>query len=217
MMTPARGTNWHRAALLLVCAALAGGCLAKKPLQKRRYLLSAPEVSAPGTAPLQGTLKVTRVRVSPIYDSKGFVYRTGHRRHETEFYHEFYSSPSVMFEELLVDFLRDAGTARVVHPPEDAGPADWRLSVRVDALYVDVSDRQAPKSVIALSVELHGDRGLGDAPLMVKRYDEASAIGGTGSVDVLEGWEAGLATILVALDADVRRAATAAIRTREAP
>ena len=75
---------------LLLIALLAGiplGCLSKSYPERQRYVLdpgrselphvaAAAGASGAGEAPM-GALRVGRVRVSPLFERKRFVYRTG--------------------------------------------------------------------------------------------------------------------------------------------
>ena len=198
--------------ILLVTVLVAGGCFSKKAIDKQRYLLDAPSMSMSGrqtTPAVAASVKLERVHISPLYDSKGFVYRTGPRRYETEFYHEFYVSPAAVFEEALFEWLRAAGIFKVVRPAQDPESATWRLAVRIDELYADVTDRGAPKAVLAMSVELRKRGPEGPGTAMSRQYVAVVPIAGPGADDLLDGWSAGLGQVLTDLDADLRRSQAA--------
>ncbi len=96
-------------ALALGALLTPAGCSVSQPVPERvRYVLSAEREPAegPGAA---GMLRVGRVRVAPLSERKGFVYRTGERTYETDFFHEFFAPPSTLLRDQVAAWLAAGG------------------------------------------------------------------------------------------------------------
>ncbi len=128
-----------------VCIALAlavSGCvsLGKRPAVKRRYVLNVerPDAAA-GPKKLQPRiLKVNPLHISPRFEGKGFVYRTGDKTYEVDFYNEFFISPSLTIAEELRAWLRESGLFRSVVSSRNTLRPTHILDVDVTRLYGDL-------------------------------------------------------------------------------
>jgi len=189
--------------VVLICAALlAPGCVAKKYPDKSRYLI---EPATPAAArSLEEVVRLERVRVSPLYDSKGFVYRLGSGRYETDYYNEFYAFPGTMFGEVILDWLREAHVFSELRGPDDPAPTNVLLAARIDRLHADLSDRKQPRAVLAMTFELRradAKAGGGGEALV---YESSVPTTGSQPQALLDGWSAALTEILRRLARDLR-------------
>jgi cholesterol transport system auxiliary component len=144
------------AALLLL---LPLGCLSRSAPEKRQHVLEAerplPDVeSAPSSdaGPRRGVCAIDRIRVSPLFERKGFVYRTGDTTYESDFYNEFFAPPGVQIRQETGRWLGRSDVFEAVTDAHNTGRVDWLLEGRVNEIYVDVRDQ--PRSVLEIEFVL---------------------------------------------------------------
>ena len=196
----------HRLALLpLALAVLCAGCtplLERKPVEKQRFVLQTPlpEV-VPGSR--AGVLRVGVVRVSPPFQNRGFVLRTGDDSYTSDFYNEFAAPPGTLLRDVLVEWLRN-GThfASVVRSSEAS--LDWVLETDLESLFADARDPAAlPQVTIAFSVRLIDARASGLPIRFEKRYAASEAAADRMPRAFAEAWNHALGRLLPQLAADL--------------
>src|SRR5918999_2634915 len=124
----------------------------------RRYFvldLTRTPMAAPGNA--SGVLKLHRVRVSPPYDGKGFVYRLGPQVFETDFYHQFLAAPGAMIGEELLENLQRSDLFQYVVNSASPVESTHQLEAIVDALYGDFTEEGTGKAVVRMSYVMSRD------------------------------------------------------------
>ena len=196
-----------RAALALLGAALLGaGCLAPQNVPPAVFYVVRPERSGPPAKPLgAGALRVGRVRMAPLVERTAFVYRTGERTFEADFYHHFSALPGVLVREALVDWLERSGLFAEVRqggPPEQAR---WALEARVIALHADVRDPAAPRVVVEMEVFVPETGPAAREVRLRKRY-RAEIPSSAEPAALSEAWTRALTQILGELEDDLRAA-----------
>jgi len=197
-----------RAALLLALIASAAiplGCLSKSYPEKRRYIfeIQPPVDAVPGP---NGVLRMDRVRVSPLFEHKGFVYRTGEATFENDFYNEFFAPPGVLLRKATLNRLLAASIFSDVLDATQMGGVDWMLEGHVKELYADLRDRDAPFAVLQIEYTLLDAHSPTLAIVFRKNYS-ARVAAASGRVEVIvNGWTEALIQILSELEVDLRKA-----------
>jgi len=197
-----------RAALLLALIASAAiplGCLSKSYPEKRRYIfeIQPPVDAVPGP---NGVLRMDRVRVSPLFERKGFVYRTGEATFENDFYNEFFAPPGVLLRKATLNRLRAASIFAEVLDATQMGDVDWMLEGHVTQLYADLRDQAAPLAVLQIEYTLLDARSPTLAIVFRKNYSvRGPAAGGTAEA-IVNGWTEALIQVLSELEIDLRKA-----------
>jgi cholesterol transport system auxiliary component len=222
-----------RAAAALALLALLGGCLdglRRAPPQKQRFMLqlesgaaapsapttgaaagsaalaasgTAPALAGASAAPALGSLRLERVRVSPVFDHKSFVYRLGENRFETDYYREFFSPPGVLLQEALRQWLASSGLFSVAE--RGAGPEPrWLLEADLEQLYADLREPAAPRAVLALDVRVRDART--DTLAFEKRYAQQESAADASPDALIAAWNRALGAALGALGGELRTA-----------
>lgn len=173
-------------------------CLGQSPPRQVDYVLR-PERPGPAAAEGAGVLRVGRVRVAPLFERKGFVYRTHEQRYVHDFYHRFYAPPGVVVQEALADWLRASGRYAAVLDPGEAGSADVLLEGRVEELYADLRDE--PRVRLALELTLLDARSLGVR--LQRRYAAWRPASGPGPEALAAAWTRALVAVLGDLESDL--------------
>jgi uncharacterized lipoprotein YmbA len=196
-----------RAALALLGATLLGtGCLTPQNAPPAVFYVVRPERSGPAAEPLgAGAVRVGRVRMAPFVERTAFVYRTGERRFEADFYHHFSALPGVLVQEALVDWLGRSGLFAEVSQEGPLDSARWALEARVTALYADVRDPAGPRAVVETEVFVLETGPAAREARLRERY-RAEIPSSAEPAALAEAWTRGLAQILGELEDDLREA-----------
>jgi len=88
---------------------LLAGCMGRRYVEKRTFLLDVSRDGTVSTAERNVVLRVRTLRVSPRYEGKGFVYRMANFNYESDFYNEFFTSPDSMITEEVRQWLAESG------------------------------------------------------------------------------------------------------------
>jgi uncharacterized lipoprotein YmbA len=197
----------RRAALaLLGVALLAAGCLAPQAAPRPVAYVLEPERTGPATETSgEDALRVARVRAAPLVERKGFVYRTGERTFESDFYHRFAALPGVLVREAAVRWLAQSGLFAEVHGEGSPERARWRLDVRLAALHADLRDAAAPRAVLEAEMALVDAASPGEETRLRGRY-RAEVPSAADPAALAEAWTRGLAQVLGELEDDLRAA-----------
>ncbi|MGE4557166.1 MAG: hypothetical protein AB7D07_10110 [Desulfovibrionaceae bacterium] len=197
------------AAPLLGCLLLvAGGCVnLKKPaVEKRYYRIEAVRSVSQNASFSPAVLKVRRLRVSPGYDGKGLVYKTGASAYESDFYNAYFIPPSDMLTQELMDWLGAARIFAHVVDPASLVRSDLALEGVVNALYGDYVDG-APKAVLKMQFLLL-DESTPERPILfAKDYNREKALYSDAPARLISAQSENLASILSELETDLREVA----------
>jgi uncharacterized lipoprotein YmbA len=196
-----------RATLLLALIGLAVlplGCLSKSYPEKRRYVFEIEPPANPVPGP-NGVLRMDRVRVSPLFERKGFVYRTGEATFENDFYNEFFAPPGVLLRKATLNRLLAASIFSDALDATQMGEVDWMLEGHVKELYADLRDRDAPFAVLQIEYTLLDAHSPTLAILFRKNYSaRVDAASGTAEA-IVNGWTEALIQIFGELEVDLQR------------
>jgi cholesterol transport system auxiliary component len=157
---------FRRALLLALIVSLAGCGLATRPATVKQTYLLDPRPPAKATAPAhQASLKVGSIAVGTSFRGRSFVYREDDLRYESDFYNEFFVSPSAMFTADVGNALAAAGIFREVLPASANALGDFVIEGLVSELYGDYRDASKPAAVMSAKFFLIDNRGLSGVPV----------------------------------------------------
>jgi len=183
------------------------GCLTRSMPVRTSYVL---DVSHGNPAPVQpssnlapGRLFVDAVRVNPLFERKGFVYRMSDTIYERDFYHELLAPPGKIVRETLVRWLRESPTLGPRLEQHRASAARWWIRVRIDELYADLRDPRSPRSVIAVSFELIDASTPELAVAAREHYRQAQPASDSSPQALVQAWNAALEHVLEQLEVDL--------------
>jgi cholesterol transport system auxiliary component len=196
----------RRALAALALAPLVPGCSLTRPQPaKRRFLLEPPMPAAGGrTQPF--TVRIGTMGVAAPYRDRAMVYRVSELKYESDFYHEFFVSPSAMVAEATARALVASRTFARVIPPGVAGDeGDFILEGFVDALYAD--GRVAGKAEAEVAVSYFATRAAFPGGVVWSgSYRERTPVAGTQPDAVADALNASLGRVLAALVRDLAAA-----------
>ncbi|MBF0530746.1 MAG: hypothetical protein HQK55_16065, partial [Deltaproteobacteria bacterium] len=138
--------------LLMALTACSG--LKQSYPEKYYYALNAqrPAQNLPNSS--GPNLLVGRFRVSPRYEGKSLVYRTGDLTYQADYYNEFLVSPASMFGETTGRWLAASGLFKAVLDGPSQILPDLTLECAVNSLYGDFRPDSLPKAILGMQVFL---------------------------------------------------------------
>ena len=179
----------------LACTALAlTGCFGPRstPPEKRFYAFDVGSLETTHDEPIDATLAVHRVRVTPRYEGQSFVYRRGEYAFESDYYHQFLIPPASMLGEEVRRTLAGARLFRAVVGPSSSVDADFGLEVVVNDLYADWRAGEVPRAVIELDLFLLDETGGDRAIALHRTYRREVELDERSHEALVAGWSSAL-------------------------
>lgn len=206
------GSNLSASLLLGLMIVALAGCLqferGEYP-EKRTYALDVarPEAAAeaPRTEAGDRVLKVRGFEVSPRYERRSLVYRTGENEFKADFYNQFFVAPGPMITEEAQQWLADSDLFKRVTPASSlAAPTHW-LEGEIRELYGDYTDRGNPKAVMAIKFYLLENRAdaATDRIIFQRAYRETVELKDGKPAALVDAMNEALRSILMRLEDDL--------------
>jgi uncharacterized lipoprotein YmbA len=192
------------AVAVLIVPTLIVGCMGRKYVERDTYAL---DVSRPGPVSSAGTdavLRLRTLRVSPRYESKSFVYRTGDLSYETDYYNQFFASPDTMITEEVRKWLGGSGLFRQVVDYTGQVEHTHILEGEVIDLYGDFSRGTQPKAVMDIRFLLIHDTADRSESLLQKHYRRELPLSVDTGEALIDAWNTALGGILTDLEKDLK-------------
>jgi cholesterol transport system auxiliary component len=195
--------TWVASLALLVL----GSCvsLTKSFPDKHYYALDVTRHGEPGVPVSGAILDVRGLVVSPRFEGKELVYRTGDTRYESDFYNAWFLSPSAMLTQQVQDWLRHARLFEQVVATSSYMDATHILEGTVTALYGDYRQEGGHKAVVGIQIVLIEDTSTRPAIVFQRDYQQKVELTETSPDALTRGWNQGLEQIFMTLEADLRR------------
>lgn len=193
--------TWVVPLVLLVLS----GCvsLAKSFPDKHYYALDVTRQGEPGVPVVGAVLDVRGLVVSPRFEGKELVYRTGDTRYESDFYNAWFVSPSAMLTQQVQNWLSNARLFESVVATSSYLDATHILEGTVMALYGDYR-QQEQKAVVGMHFVLIEDNSTRATMVFQHDYHQMVELTETSPDDLTRGWNQGLQQILMTFEKDLR-------------
>jgi len=135
----------------LLIALLGSGCAQRKAIAKDTFLLNAQRGGTSVQATSEAVLAVQPFSIAPAHQGKGLVYRTDDDQYESDFYNEYFASPSAMMTDQTRNWLSESGVfAQVLLPVSSVKPTHV-LEGHIRQIFADVRDKGDLQAVVELS------------------------------------------------------------------
>jgi hypothetical protein len=187
----------------LVCSCLAlalvisTGCLSRAPLAKESFMLSSPASKASIRRSGTGVLAVKAPIVTPPFEGRSFVYRTGENSFERDPYAEFLTSPGRALAKPIRVYLRNSAVFRNVTEPDSTLKPDRRVEVHAIELYGDFRKSTNAAAVLTLRfIFLDGPVGSPDKVKLQMDCARRIELKERTPAALVEGWNLGLEQIM---------------------
>ena len=136
-------------ASIILAAVVLCSCASGPGWQRRAFAFASP-TDPPANNPETNVVALTRVSISPLFQSRSFTYRTAENAYEQDPYAGFLISPERALAESIRAWLRAGGVwGRVVEPGSGLVPT-LVAEVSINQLYGDF--RQTSKPVATMEI-----------------------------------------------------------------
>lgn len=200
--------------ILLLLSVLSVGCmkLERPQLDRKYYVIGVSRDSQPRERGSE-TLVVRRVQVSPRYQDRELVYRTGETTYEADYYNSFFIPPAEMITDDLRRWLGESGMFENVIAPQSLASGGLILEGIVNSLYGDFS-KGDPEAVVEMQFLLVDNRDA-DTPIIYSRsFSKRVSLDGRSSDALVKAMNKGIAEIFKTLEKDL--SAIEAVKVQEA-
>ena len=179
--------------------------LAKSNPEKQYYALDVTR-QAESSVPVAGTvLEVRRLLVAPAFQGQELVYRTADTRYESDFYNQWFVSPSAMLTQQVQNWLIKAQLFENVVLTSSYMEATHRLEGTVTALYGDYRQKDRRKAVVGMHIVLIEDNRTRTAIVFQHDYHQMVDLIDTSPDGLTQAWNHGLEQVFMALEHDLRK------------
>ncbi|ETR69636.1 MAG: hypothetical protein OMM_09427 [Candidatus Magnetoglobus multicellularis str. Araruama] len=113
-------------------------------------------------------LRIAKIRMSPAYTGKGFIYKKSSVTYDTDFYNEFLVSPDDMLAELVRKWFVSSGLFERVTCSPGHFKEKYILEGAVTAMHGDYTNKNNPRAVLNVQFFFIQDNGI-DYELMLKK------------------------------------------------
>ncbi len=200
--------------ILLLLSVLSVGCmkLERPQLDRKYYVIGASRDSQPRERGSE-TLVVRRVQVSPRYQDRELVYRTGETTYEADYYNSFFIPPAEMITDDLRRWLGESGMFENVIAPQSLASGGLILEGMINSLYGDFSSSE-PEAVVEMQFFLVDNRDAETPSLYSRGFSERVKLGSRSSDALVKAMNKAVAVIFKKLEEDLSALKT--VRGQEA-
>jgi cholesterol transport system auxiliary component len=187
----------------LLIALLCPGCAQRKAIAKDTFLLNAQRGGTSVQATSEAVLAVQPFSIAPAYQGKGLAYRTDDDQYESDFYNEYFASPSAMVTEQTRDWLSESGVfAEVLLPVSSVKPTHV-LEGHIKQIVADVRDKANKQAVLELSFFLLEQHNHNRTIRFQKTYSATQSLDGKTASACIVAMNQCLSEILGDLEKDL--------------
>lgn len=193
--------------LLLALALTATSCvkLGAAPIDKKFYRISPVRTGAP--SPIQGdiVLKVRRMTVSDLYNTRELVYQMGDGRVESDFYNMFFVTPGNMLTTELRKWLDQSNRFSHIIDPGSMVIPGLTLEGVVNSLYGDYSGDQ-PVADVAMQFFVVNEDTPENEIVFSKSYRQRVPLTKADPQELVQAMTKGVEAIFTELEQDMAAA-----------
>lgn len=135
---------------------LVTGCLNlnKSYPEKRLFVLDVSPTPRAATSNSPVVLKINKFRVSPLYGGRQMVYRTGDLQYESDFYDEWFISPSSLLTQQFHSWFSKSGQFQYVLMGTNHLEPTHLVEGKVSEFYGDYRASSSPKAILGIDLQV---------------------------------------------------------------
>ncbi len=195
-------------AFTLFAAAVLCGCVSGPRWTRRTFAFSMP-TDVPATNASTNIVALTRVSISPLFESQSFTYRTAHGSYEQDPYAGFLVSPERALAEPIRASMRAGGVFGRVVDAESGLTPSLVTEVFVSQLYGDFRKPSQPLGTMEihfLCYELNA--GTPGRVVLDKTYVHEAPLARKTPEALMAAWDADLRAIMDEVNSEYAKAAS---------
>ena len=171
--------------------------------EKKYYLLEINQTPPERNQPTHGILRIAKIRMSPPYTGKGFIYKKSKITYDTDFYNEFLVSPEDMIAELVRSWMASSGLFERVTCSPGHFKENYIMEGAVTKMHGDYSDNNNPFAVFCIQFFLIKDNGLNYQLIFQKNYERHVKIDKHNTQSLVGGWNKALTKIMIDFQSEI--------------
>ena len=148
-------------------------------------------------------LDIPKLKISPPFNRREFIYRIGASEYETDFYNEFLSAPEILITEQLRQWLYNSGLVETIAFANYHVPPSHSLHGNITNFYADYRNPKALKANAGMRFMLIEDTESKPKIIFQKDYQITIAIPARNTSDLISGWNQGFQQIFTELESDL--------------
>ncbi|MFO7727699.1 MAG: hypothetical protein R6X11_05170 [Desulfonatronovibrio sp.] len=190
--------------ILFFILLIAFACAPKKPaIERNYYILETSRNSPPAQETIPASLKIPDFSVSPGFQGREIIYRSGKSSAIADFYNHYFILPGPMITQLAGSWFMDAGLFSAVIPPSSTKEADYILEGAVTSIYGDTSQSGKNAAVVEINFMLLKNSGFDQEIVFQKKYKSTVKTEVSGAQPLINGLNKGLNNIFTSLERDL--------------
>lgn len=192
---------------ILAVALMTTACvkLGGKPLDKKFFQITPVRTGEPSSSKSDLTLKVRRLAVSDLYNTREIVYREKDGQIDSDFYNMFFVTPSNMLTPELRKWLSASGLfAHIIEPGSMVVPS-LTLEGVVNSLYGDYSTG-TPVAVVEMQFFVVDESTADNAIIFSNTYAQKIPIAQANPQQLVQAMTLGVQNIFTDLEKDLATA-----------
>ena len=190
---------------LLSLAFVSGGCLSRPSMKPQTFAFSAPLVVATNGAAEGRVLSIRSLQISPPFDGRSLVYRTGDYAYQRDPYAEFLSSPVEELVSAISGILSADGCFSAVVQMGSAATPNTFAEINISQLYGDIREPGSPYAVLALQVIfVEARNGIPGRLILQRSYSRRIPVKSASAAAFMKGWNEALVEIFTEAASDFR-------------
>jgi len=179
--------------------------LGGKPLDKHYFQIAPARSGEPAAVGSNLVLKVRRLSVSDLYNTRELIYRETGGRIESDFYNMFFVTPGNMLTTELRRWLQGSGLFNHIIEPGSMVVPDLTLEGVVNALYGDYST-DAPVAVVEMQFFVVDESTAENSIIYSNTYVQRIPLKQADPQQLVQAMTNGVQTIFTNLEKDLAAA-----------
>lgn len=140
-------------ALIVILPALlfSVGCMSRKTIVKDTFLLDVVREDSASQKTSAGIVAVLPFSIAPAFEGRGVVLRIGENQYESDFYNEYFISPSQMIADQTRHWMSESGLFAQVLLPASSVPPTHVLEGHISKMFLDMRDSEKPRAELEVT------------------------------------------------------------------
>ncbi len=174
----------------------------KKDYPQKKYFILSPNLEKATTHLFKSNnIKISKIKFSPFFEGKNFVYRQGENSYESDYYNEFLIFPAYNLNEGIGKWFSKSNPSET--PQMEFLESTLLLFTNIESMYVDFREEKNPKTIwdIVFLLQKNNDTNI----LFKKRYFMETRVESITPENIIQSWNVGLTEILTSLQDDLMK------------
>jgi len=190
-------SNGKKLLSIILSFLLLSGCsniLKRDYPQKKFYILEPDYLKLPQPGNKFLNLGIAKIKISPYFEGKSFVYRQGDYNYESDYYNEFFVFPSNNIFEIVQKWIE-------LSKSNATGQDLYSLSIYVESMYIDLRKKESPKTVWVIVFSIQNNQAA--EVVYKKKFTEEEGVTENTPEAIVNSWNLGLTKILTQLHSEL--------------